>query len=366
MTKDGVQNTILISGVTWGVGRQDNLLLVMPFAIFQQRCFLYLAIWFGSDVSVIAPEQLFRHLRHLSPTITVGPPSFFEVVENRVAAEPTWRKLPLFLASAAYAVLPDSTARLRRAWCKRWTAMYGSRPRLFFVGSAPTRPETVELCRRMGLPLFEAYGMTEFGWIAFNLPGRCRIGSPGMPVPGVDIRFSNEGEILVRSPSPQSIGYVFEGMDDQDVVFQQHLTIATGDLGGLDDAGFIRLNGRSKNVIITRSGVKVNPEEMEAAIDASGLVTKAIVVADRERALLRCIVWMDEWRDPARRREVSAAIDDLNKTREPSCYIGDVIFRPSELFTISSGVLTSNYKVNRTAVLAGLGASEENVSWARA
>ena len=365
MTKGGIANAVITAGMAWDVGVRDNVLLVMPFTNFQQRYLLYMAIWFGSDVSVIAPERMFHRMRDVAPTIILGPPSFFEVLEHRVGSESVWRKLPLHVAALLHALFSSGVGwGVRRALCRRWAGLYGSRVRLMCVGSAPTRAATVTLFHKMGLPLFEVYGLTECGWIALNRPGDCRIGSVGRPVNGVQIEVADDGEILVRSASPQSTGYIFEGTDEQDRVFLPHLTIATGDLGRRDEAGFLHLTGRKKNVIVTRSGLKINPEDIEAEIEDGCRVARAIVMGHPSLATLACIVWLDDWRSADERQAIGTFVDAMNGRRAASHHVGDITFRPAGELSVESGLLTRNYKVNRTAVMATLSKDRESASWA--
>jgi long-subunit acyl-CoA synthetase (AMP-forming) len=365
MTKAGIENAILVSGVMWDVEVSDNLLLVMPFTNFQQRYLLYLAIWFGSAVSVIAPERMFHRMRDVSPTIILGPPSFFEVLENRIGAESAWRKLPLYLATLLHAVTRRGRGwRARRMLCRRWANLYGSRVRLMYVGSAPSRAATVTLFHRVGLPLLECYGLTECGWIALNRPDDYRVGSVGRPVKGLTIEIADDGEVLVRSASPQSTGYIFEGTDEQSKVFLPQLTIATGDLGRRDAAGFLHLSGRKKNVIVTRSGLKINPEDIEAEIEDGCRVARAIVVGHPNLAALGCVVWLDDWQSADERHAVSAFVDAMNGRRPSAQHVGDVVFRPAKELSVESGLLTRNYKVNRTAVMTALSKAGGAASWA--
>ena len=352
MSKDGVANTIAVSGQSWRLTGEDDILIVMPFSNFQQRYLLYTAIWFGADVTVVAPERMFQKMKTLEPTVILGPPSFFEIVENRIRAAGVRDKLPYYLASALHMVLPDRIGRgLRAKLGRKWTGMYGSRVRLLFTGSAPVPPGMVKLCHQVGLPLFEVYGSTELGWIAVNLPGSYRVGTAGRAVAGVEISLAEDGEVLVGTQHPQSVGYVWEGEDSQQAVFLPDGRIATGDLATVDSAGYLRLIGRKKNVIITRSGVKINPEELEHDIEQGCRIEKAIVAAPEQSGLLNCIVWLDEWQSAERTSEIEQYITTSNARKDASHRIAQVIFRPAAELTVETGLLTRNFKVDRTAVM---------------
>jgi long-subunit acyl-CoA synthetase (AMP-forming) len=351
MSKRGVQNTIEVSGRAWAVDQRDDVLIVMPFSNFQQRYLTYLAIWYGFDITVVPPERLFQKLKELAPTIILGPPSFFEVAYNRVQAAGAREKLPYRLATALHAIAPGAVSRpLRRRLGRGWTGMYGPRVRLMLTGSAPVPPATVRLFQRLGAPLYEVYGSTEVGWIAFNSPKRHRIGSAGRPVAGLEIALGEDGEILVATDRPQSPGYVFEGVETQSAVHLPDGRIATGDLGRFGRDGFLRLIGRKKNVIITRSGVKINPEELELALERDCRITRAMV-APRDGGLLACVVWLDDAESEQRRAQVEEHVAEANAKRPASHRIAEVLFRPDAELTVESGLLTRNLKVDRNAVM---------------
>jgi long-subunit acyl-CoA synthetase (AMP-forming) len=196
--------------------------------------------------------------------------------------------------------------------------------------------------------------MTEVGWIGFNLPTRNRIGSVGVPVEGVDVTLGDDGEIIVESRTPQALGYIFDGVDTQDSVYLAKGQIATGDLGSLDDDGFLHLVGRKKNVIITRSGVKLSPELLERDIVQACRIKEAVVVATEQAATLTCVVWLEDDENPDRRHEVRETVDRLNSLREPSHRIADVVFRPVSELAAESGLLTRSMKINRTAVVRAI------------
>ncbi|MFF9768232.1 AMP-binding protein [Streptomyces sp. NPDC014636] len=352
MSKVGVENTMRVSAGAWQVTEDDNVLIVMPFSNFQQRYLMYTAVRYGLDATVVAPERMFQKLREFNPTIILGPPSFFEVAYNRVNAGSVRDKLPYYVATALHTLARGRFGHGVRAWLgRKWMSMYGSRVRLMLTGSAPVPPRTVRLFQRLGAPLFEVYGSTESGWICFNLPQRHRIGSAGRPVDGVDVTLAEDGEVLVGTAYPQTLGYVFEGEETQQSVYLKPDQLAMGDIGEFDRSGFLRLVGRKKNVIITRSGVKINPEELEEAVEKSCRITKAIVVSPGSDGLLTCVVWLDDPESAARRTEVESCVEELNRKGQSSHRMVDVLFRPAGELSVENGLLTRNFKVDRGAVM---------------
>jgi len=349
LTWDGAENTVRTSMTAWQVAADDNILLVMPFSSFQQRHLFYTAVLRGCDATVVAPERMFQKMRQLEPTIIIGPPSFFEIVDNQVRAASIRARLPYLAATLLHTVLPRGGGRrLQARLGRRWTRLYGSRVRLMFTGSAPVPPRVVTTFQRLGMPLFEIYGSTESGYITFNLPEANRTGAAGRPVADVDVSLGDDGEVLVRTKHPQAHGYVFDGVESAPAVFRPDGTIATGDLGRLDRSGFLHLVGRKKNVIITRSGVKISPEELEEEIENRCRVTRVVVVARGDGGSLGAAVWLDD--EPGRADEVHTAIDAVNAGRDAAHRIVSVVLRPAPELTPESGLLTRNLKVDRGAV----------------
>jgi long-subunit acyl-CoA synthetase (AMP-forming) len=325
LTDPGIMNTVEISIDMWELTAEDDILVVLPFSNFQQRYLVYTAIWAGCSATVVAPERMFLMMRTLAPTVVLGPPSFFELPYNRLRATP----------SLGRSVMD----------------MYGPRVRLMFTGSAPIPPRMVEVFQELGAPLFEIYGSTESGWIACNLPGAARVGVAGRPVPGVEVEIADDGEVVIAVDRPQAVGYVFDGVETQADVFRTDGRIATGDLGTVDDAGFLRLTGRKKNVIITRSGVKINPETLESAVEAGCPGAKAVVVSGADDGRLTAVVFLD---DESRHDGVRAHVEAVNRDGEASHRIADVVFRPSAELSVENGLLTRNLKVDRQAVVRTL------------
>ena len=169
------------------------------------------AIWHGFDVSVVALERMFQKMRELAPTIIVGPPSFYEVLENRCgrrrpgsAAPPARRRPPRRRPGPAGR--PGSGLVARRPWA----AMYGplSAP-LMLTGPAPVGPRMVTVFQQLGIPLYEVYGSTEAGWVSSNLP------ATGSGLQHAGRRDRGRAGWRRRDhrhrPAPQAVGYRFAG-----------------------------------------------------------------------------------------------------------------------------------------------------------
>jgi len=156
-------------------------------------------------------------------------------------------------------------------------------------GAAPISTSTLEFFASVGIPILEGYGMTETSAIASVQPyGRPKFGTIGKPLPGVEVKIADDGEILLRGDNMVK-GY-FRLPDRTAELYNDEGWLVTGDLGSIDDEGFISITGRKKDLIITAGGKNVAPAEMEGYLQAIPGVGQAVVVGDRQPYLSALIV----------------------------------------------------------------------------
>ena len=146
-----------------------------------------------------------------------------------------------------------------------------------YCGGAPLDPDLARSYEEAGVPVYQGYGLTETApTVAMNTPGHNRLGSVGRPLPGTEVAIAADGEVLVRSPGVM-LGY----WDDEDATrgaVDGDGWLHTGDLGRLDDAGYLWITGRAKSTIVLDSGKKVQPEEVESALAGSDELAEACVL----------------------------------------------------------------------------------------
>jgi long-chain acyl-CoA synthetase len=166
-----------------------------------------------------------------------------------------------------------------------------NKARWLVTGAAPIAPELIEWYWSMGVPMFEAYGQTECSGLATtNVPGACRFGSIGKPIQGNEIRISDEGEILIRSPGVIQ-GYLNKPEKTAETIRDGWLH--TGDVGRIDEDGFVYIHDRLKDIIITAGGKNITPSEIENQLKFSPYISDTVVVGDK-RPYLTCLVMIDQ------------------------------------------------------------------------
>jgi long-chain acyl-CoA synthetase len=172
-----------------------------------------------------------------------------------------------------------------RAVLARVRETFGDRLEQLLVGAAPVGPEVLAFFEACGITVLEGYGLTETCAAAtINVPDATRIGTAGQPLPGVEVRIAADGEILLRGPN------VFPGYYEDEIASREAVDdsgwLHTGDLGTLDDGGFLRITGRTKDLIITSSGKNITPSNLEAGLREIRWVSQAVAYGDRRPYLV--------------------------------------------------------------------------------
>lgn len=216
--------------------------------------------------------------------------------------------------------------------------------RFLAVGGAPVSPRLLARARALAVPVFEGYGLSECASVvALNVPGRARAGSVGRPLPHVRVRLAPDGEIEVAGSLFQ--GYL-GGQENPGALFWP-----TGDLGHLDEDGFLYLTGRKKNLFITSFGRNVAPEWIERELTLSPVIAQAVVSGEARPWNVAVILP----RAGATRAEVDEAVHDANRELPDYARISAWL-TADEAFTVTNGQLTATGRPRRTEILNVYGA----------
>jgi long-chain acyl-CoA synthetase len=261
---------------------------------------------------------------------------------------------------------PSTSARLRwavadRVVLARIRAGLGlDRASGLLSGSAPLQPAVLLFMWALGLPVYEAYGLTETcPGLTANRPGRVRPGTVGQALPGVELRIAADGEILARGPNITA-GY-HDREEETRAVIDADGWFHTGDLGSLDDDGFLTITGRKKELIKTSGGKYVAPAKIEGALKLSPLVSEAVVVGDgRPYCVALLALDPDAVADhlarvggSTREGAVAVALDaHVRRTNADLASFETVKhWRIIDPPAVESGELTASLKVRRTEVV---------------
>jgi len=234
-------------------------------------------------------------------------------------------------------------------------------------GGAPLGARLGHFFRGCGIPVYEGYGLTEStAGATVNRPGATKVGTVGRPIPGTAVRIAADGEILLKG------GHVFLGYYNNDEATAEALQdgwFHTGDIGNLDEEGYLTITGRKKELIVTAGGKNVAPATLEDRLRAHPLISQCLVVGDRQ-PFIAALITIDEeafpaWKvahgkpesatiadladDTDLRTDVQLAIDDANKAVSHAEAIKEFVILPED-WTVDNGLLTPSLKVRRHAV----------------
>ncbi|MFR1438021.1 MAG: AMP-dependent synthetase/ligase [Bifidobacterium dentium] len=246
--------------------------------------------------------------------------------------------------------------------------VFGGHVEYAVSGGAPLDSSIAHFFNGVGLPLLEGYGMTETcAPSSVNPTVGYKIGTIGLPLQGVTMGVDETGELCIKSPAV-CVGY----HNHPDVTEQQIVDgwLHTGDLGSIDDDGFVSIVGRKKDLIITAGGKNVSPSEMEASIMTSPVVSQCVVIGDRKPFIASIIsldlaetnLWLESQgaervenleeatKNPIVRAEVERAVNKANELVSRAESIRKFEIVPDE-FTEGNGLITPSMKARRQAVV---------------
>ena len=372
-----------------GFGRGDRTLSYLPLSHIAEQMFtIHGPATVGSTVYFArSMAHLLEDLKVARPSLFFGVPRVWEKMHEGLSARLgalaglKGRLVPELRRVTAIAndhhnrgSRPPLSVRLRYALAKELfgkvkAALGLDRARVCVSGSAPIRAEVLEFFSSLDLRILEVYGQSEgSGPTTFNAPGAVRYGSVGRPVPGVEVRLAEDGEVLVRGPNV-FLGYLKDPAATA-ASFDEEGFLRSGDLGAFDEEGFLRITGRKKELIITAGGKNIAPRNIEEALlTAAPLLADAVVVGDRRRYLTALVTLSPEplaafaaarglqgdaaalSSSPEVYEEVMRAVARVNADLAPVEQLKRVCALPRPL-SVEGGELTPTLKLRRAVIAA--------------
>jgi long-chain acyl-CoA synthetase len=258
----------------------------LPFCHVAERISgLYNRLYAGASAYFVDDlARLGEYMLDVKPTVFASLPRFFEKIYSRIVAD-------------------MESSRSKATDIKDY---FGGRIRLATSGGAPLPLEVAEFFAAAGLPILQAYGLTENVCVAFNRPDNYKFGTVGPPMPGCEVRIAADKEILVRSEMMFS-GY-YKAPEETAKMFADGWLL-TGDLGEFDEDGFLKIIGRKKELIVTSTGKKVSPALLENMLKENHLISQAMVYGER-RSYLVALITLN---DAADRETLQAVVDNVNR-----------------------------------------------------
>jgi long-chain acyl-CoA synthetase len=337
--------------------------------------------------------QLLADLGTFQPTFLVAVPRVFEKVYNGARQK---------AHAGGKGAIFDRAERVAVAWSKaqdtggaglglnlqhklfdtlvygKLRAAMGGKVEFALSGGAPLGERLGHFFRGIGVTILEGYGLTETtGPSTVSGPDALKVGTVGRPAPGSAVRIAEHGEIQVRGPQ------VFRGYWNNPQATAETMRdgwFATGDIGVIDDEGYVTITGRIKELIVTSGGKNVSPATLEDKIRAHPLVSQCMVVGDN-RPFIGCLITLDAealpaWleskgrptdvalgelaHDPEVLAEIQAAVDAANKQVSKAESIRSFEILPVE-WTVEGGQLTPSLKLKRSVVMKEFSGEVEKI-----
>jgi long-chain acyl-CoA synthetase len=365
----------------------DECLSFLPLShIFERMVGHYTMLHCGVTIAyATSPDTVAAEMTEVRPTFMAAVPRLYEKIYARVldtaaSGSPLKKRIFLWAKRSAETWLEYTLARrpvpgsvaMKKQMADRLVfgklrQRTGGRVRFFCSGGAPLNPEIAKFFHAAGLPILEGYGLTETSpIISFNTFDHLKLGTVGRPIPGVEVRIADDGEILTRGPNVMA-GYYNKPEATREVIDGEGW-FHTGDVGILDAEGFLRITDRKKDLIVTAGGKNIAPQPIENMVKTSKFVSNCVMLGDRRKFPIMIVVpnldRLKAWAankgllTPDDRsllalpevaskidREVRKTLRDLAQFEIPK----KLLLVPTD-FSLESGELTPTLKVKRRAV----------------
>ena len=371
---------------------QDEVLSFLPLCHIFERIFSVFAhITFGYVVNFIeSPDTITDNMMEVSPSVGYAVPRIWEKYLSAVMirmSDATWFKRLVF-GLALKIGKRRATLRmgfkgvpfyLEWGYQLAYLAVFRKlkerlgfdRMRIAYSGAAPISPDVLHFFQSIGVNLIEGYGQTEgTGVTCVSRVDRVKFGTVGPPLSGTEIRIAEDGEILVRSPSVFK-GYYRDPESTSDTLKEGWLH--SGDVGEIDEDGYLRITDRKKDIIVTAGGKNITPQYIENKLKFSPYINDAVIIGDR-RKFISALIMIDEdnvvkyaqdhkvqfstYKDltqaPEINRLIQGEVDQVNETLARVEQIKKFTILPKKLYE-EDGEVTPTMKVKRKYVNEAFG-----------
>ena len=290
----------------------DDVMSFLPLChIFERLFSVFVHVTHGYTVNFIESlDTVMDNMREISPTMGYAVPRIWEKYLSAVyikMSDATWFKKLLFGVALKigknratlkmnFKPVPFYVEALYQiahllVFRKLKERLGFDRMRIAYSGAAPIAPDVLHFFQSIGVNLIEGYGQTEgSGVTTASRVGKVKFGMVGPPLPGVEVKIAEDGEILVKSPG------VFKGYFRSPEATAETIKdgwLFSGDVGELDEDGYLRITDRKKDIIVTAGGKNITPQYIENKLKASLFINDAVVIGDK-RKFLSCLIMIDE------------------------------------------------------------------------
>jgi long-chain acyl-CoA synthetase len=371
---------------------KDEVMSFLPLChIFERLFSVFAQITHGYTVNFIESlDTVMDNMREISPTVGYAVPRIWEKYMSAVyikMSDATWFKRLVF--GIAYKIGKNrATLRMNfkpvplylevlfqlvyfAVFRKLKERLGFDRLRIAYSGAAPIAPDVLHFFQSIGVNLVEGYGQTEDTGVTCVSPaGKVKFGTVGPPLPGTEVKIAEDGEILVKSPS------VFKGYYGNPESTAETIKdgwLYSGDVGEIDEDGYLKITDRKKDIIVTAGGKNITPQYIENKLKASPYINDAVVIGDK-RKFISCLIMIDEdnvvkyaqdnkiqfstYKDLTQSPEIikfiQAEVDKVNETLSRVEQVKKFTILPKKLYE-EDGEVTPTMKVKRKYVNEAFG-----------
>jgi long-chain acyl-CoA synthetase len=327
------------------LSEHDQFFSYLPLSHAAERFLVQMnSLYSGASVAFVESLETFAaDLRHIRPTVFFSVPRLWTRFQLGVLERLPEKRLALLLR------LPFIGGLVARK-IRRGLGL--DRARVLVSGAASISRGLLDWYRALGLTICEGYGMTEnFAYGSFNRPGQVRFGTVGRPMPGNELRIAENGEVLFRSPTLM-LGYYREPQLSLSALDGGWLH--TGDKGEVDEAGYLRITGRVKDIFKTSKGKYVAPAPIEGEIAKNTWVEQVCLMGSNLDQPLALIELSPAARAQPRERvaaDLQATLHSLNATLQPHERLSHLLL-VQDSWTVDNGCMTPTMKIRRNVLEA--------------
>ena len=346
------------------IAEDDVMLLYLPLAHNFGRLMHLIGPHLGFTLAFCAdPYGISDALDKVKPTVLPSVPRVYEKVHAAVVArfdEATGPKRQLIdwslRVGRRVSVLRQAGSPVPRALAlqhriadrlvySKVKERLGGRFRLGISGGAPLAREVIEFFHALDVLILEAYGLTECTTgCAGNTPTDFRFGTVGRALPGAELRIADDGEVLIRSATVFA-GYYKDKASTREVLGEDGW-LRSGDIGSLDEDGYLTITDRKKDILVTAGGKNVSPQNLENALKMSPLISQALVVGDRRPYVAALVTLEDGVPRDGIEEKIQAVVDDVNRDLSRFEQIKRFEVLPRD-FSAEEGEVTPTLKLKR-------------------
>jgi long-chain acyl-CoA synthetase len=301
-----ISNVTSVSGII-PISQKDTSLSFLPLSHSYERTVTFAMLYNGCTIGYVeSMETVAENMLEVRPTIMGAVPRLFEkiyskVLDNVLSSSPLKRKIFFWALKTGkkYGVrhlenkpisgfLSFKRNLAHKLVFSKIIEKTGGRINFFVTGAAPLSKDIAEFFYAMGIVVLEAYGLTETSPAAtFNTFEELKFGTVGKPIPGVEVKIAEDGEILIKGPNVMK-GYYKKEEETKEVIRGDWFY--SGDIGYLDEDGFLVITDRKKDIVVTAGGKNVAPQQIENLLKLNPYITMAVAIGDRRRFMSALIV----------------------------------------------------------------------------